>query len=386
MYAANERICNRLSISDALHITGDKFSFVRIAGFFPITDQLELEVTPKFLAGSDAWRADFLLLLTHTRWGIISERDTISSSKSRKQGISDALALVFLSLFESVSHVPIRTYRRRTVQQFDIVGDLDEESILLPDIDGFTQKTTELTKRNTYNAVIVRAAKALLHSLTDFDLRSRLSRAIVELGPQGRLPETLPRFVPNRYRSWQGLFDLCVEVLDGYGIDYINQGEILSPGFVVRTSDAWEEFLRQALTLGLNGVSVAYQEQHPFARRDNSTIRVRPDYILRGKNNEALLVDAKYKYSDAKCGTISNADIYEGWAFMEATGIPRLALLYPYSSSSSYVTAEPFQHIRRGSREIVGIRVNPRFAGIGSSMRFASELGACLQPMMATIG
>ncbi|MFR2030037.1 MAG: 5-methylcytosine restriction system specificity protein McrC [Collinsella sp.] len=129
----------------------------------------------------------------------------------------------------------------------------------------------------------------------------------------GRIAPTFPRDVPTRFRNWADLYGLSVDILDGYGIDYVNQSDVMSPGFVVRTSDAWEEFLRQALVAGLSDCRVSFQEKHPFAKRDKSTVRVRPDYVVRGANGGTLLVDAKYKYGDARSGTISNSDIYEGW-------------------------------------------------------------------------
>ncbi|MFR7732163.1 MAG: 5-methylcytosine restriction system specificity protein McrC [Collinsella sp.] len=109
----------------------------------------------------------------------------------------------------------------------------------------------------------------------------------------------------------------------------------MSPGFVVRTSDAWEEFLRQGSCCWPRRLSCFISGEASLCRRgDKSTVRVRPDYVVRGANGGTLLVDAKYKYGDAGSGTISNSDIYEGWAFMKATGIPRLVLLYPYIATA----------------------------------------------------
>ena len=87
--------------------------------------------------------------------------------------------------------------------------------------------------------------------------------------------------VPSRFRNWSDIYGPSIDILDGYGIDYVNQGEVMSPGFVVRTSDAWEEFIRQALVAGMKDCTVAFQEKHLFAKRDNSTVKVRSDYTVR---------------------------------------------------------------------------------------------------------
>lgn len=381
LYAADNYLSKRLGIGSALRINRDKFRFGRVAGIFPVTDQLEIEVIPKFMTGNETWRADFLLLLARTRWGVLAERQMVATSKSRERSINDSLALVFLTMFESVAHVPIRTYCRRRIQEFQVEGDLEEESVLLPDRDGFEQEITEFTRKNVHNAVISEAARVLVKSVGDFDLRSRLERAVQQLGPQRKLPSSLPHEVPSRFRGWAELYGLSVDILDGYGIDYVNQGDIMSPGFVVRTSDAWEEFLRQALVSGLSDCRVAFQEKHPFAKRDNSTVRVRPDYVVRSKCR-ALLVDAKYKYDDAKSNSISNSDIYEGWAFMKATGIPRLLLLYPYVTESDNMPFEVFQHVMDDVREIIGVRVNPMLENPNGMNVFARKLAAFVKPHM----
>lgn len=384
LYSADEYLSNRLSISRSLHINRDYFAFSKVAGIFPVTDQLEVEVVPKFMRGDEAWRSDFLLLLARTRWGMLAERQMVSTAKSRERGINDSLAIVFLTMFDRVAHVPIRTYRHRTLQQFEIEGDLDEETVLLPDKDGFVQTTTEFSRENDYNAIIVAAAQTLSQSVSDFDLRARLMRVVHSLGPQKALPTYIPRTVPSRFGNWSNLYRFSVDILDGYGIDYANQGDVMSSGFVVRTWDAWEEFIRQALVSGMKNCTVAFQEKHPFARRDRSTVKVKPDYVLRADDGRELLVDAKYKYNDAKGKSISNADIYEGWAFMEATSIYKLVLLYPYADRDMDAPFEQFQTVTDDKKMIVGIRVNPEMVGFDGAMHFAKELSNCIEPMMTS--
>ena len=382
LYAIDAYLSKRLSISGSLRVDRDRFAFGRIAGILPVAEQLEIEVMPKFMSGNEAWRSDFLLLLARTRWGMLAERQMISASKSRERGINDSLAMVFLTMFDKVSRVPIRTYRRRLLRQFEIEGELDEETVLLPDKDGFIQTATEFSRDNDYNAVMAAAARILSQSASDFDLRARLNRAIYQLGSQGGLPATIPRMVPSRFRSWSDLYGLSIDILDGYGIDYVNQGGVMSPGFVVRTSDAWEEFIRQALVAGMRGCTVSFQEKHPFAKRDNSTVRVRPDYTIRATDGRKLLVDAKYKYGDASGKTISNADIYEGWAFMEAASIHKLVLLYPYAGSDMRAPFEQFQMVTDEDKLIVGVRVNPEMVGFKGLAHFARELAKYIGPMM----
>lgn len=386
LYAADEYMSCRLAVSNTLRIDRERFAFVRIAGVFRINDCLEIEVVPKFLTGAETWRADFLLLLAHTRWGMFAEERMVDVATNQDRGINDTLAMVFLAMFDKVCHVPIRTYQRRTVRDFQIVGDLDEETVVMPELDGFAQEVTEFSRSNDFNSVISHAAQILMKSAVDFSLRSRLQRVIAFLGPQDDLAPYRPKTVPSRFGNWSELYSLSVDLLDGYGIDYLSKGDLQSPGFVVRTADAWEEFIRQALVLGMKGCTVAFQEKHRFAKRDHSMVQVRPDYVIRSVDGREILVDAKYKYSDAKAKTVSNADIYEGWAFMEATGIARLLLLYPYAHEDMVGRFERFQSVTDDKKQIVGIRVNPQSYGTIGFAALASELGSCIDPYMLTSG
>lgn len=379
LYTADAYLCKRLTISGALRVERDRFSFERIAGVFPVSDLFEVEVIPRFMTGSEDWRADFLLLLARSRWGTIDSRHSVKASCSVESGISDVMAIVYLAMFSKVSHVPIRAYRQQRINGFEIEGTLDEETVFLPDKDGFSQTVTEFSRRNPYNAVIKEAACQLSHSVEDFDLRARLLKVAFHLGAQGQLPPVYPRTVPSRFSNWSELYEISVGILEGYGIDYTNQGDMLSPAFIVRTANAWEEFLRRALLLGMKHCTVAFQEQHHFAARDKSEVRVRPDYILRASDGRKLLVDAKCKYSDAKSGTICNADIYEGWAFMKATGIAKLVLLYPYVNEDKSTSIEEFQHVHDDVREIIGVRVNPYLAGKENLISFSNELASYLE-------
>lgn len=382
LYKADAYLCKRLSISRSLRVERDHFSFDRVAGIFPVSDLFEVEVVPRFMTGSEDWRADFLLLLARSRWGSISDHHSVKASRSVESGISDVMAMVYLAMFSKVAHVPIRTYKQRRINSFEIEGSLDEETVFLPDKDGFAQTVTEFSRRNPYNAVIREAACQLSHSVEDFDLRAQLLKVTFNLGAQGQLPPVYPRTVPSRFSNWSELYEISVGILEGYGIDYTNQGDVLSPAFIVRTANAWEEFLRRSLLLGMKHCTVAFQEQHRFAARDKSEVRVRPDYILRASDGRRLLVDAKYKFADAKRGTISNADIYEGWAFMKATGITKLVLLYPYANEDKLAYFEEFQHVCDDEHQIIGVRVNPFLAGREELISFSNELASHLAPMM----
>lgn len=102
--------------------------------------------------------------------------------------------------------------------------------------------------------------------------------------------------------------------------------------------------------------------------------------MLRSADGRKLLVNAKYKFSDAGSGSINNTDIYEGWAFMKATGIIRLVLLYPYVGKGGAAHFEEFQHVYDESCEITGACINTYLAGVDGLASFAKELAFEMEP------
>lgn len=378
--SAGDSISRRLSLKDVLSIDRDFFSFRKIAGFIRVSDYLDIEVVPKFMEGNEEWRVNFLLILAHARRGSIVEDQLIRVNKSPNKPLEDMLATLFLSLFSMVKHIPIRLYRRKNIKQFQIEGDLDAESVFLPEADGFRQETTEFDIDNIYNSVIFHAAKLLIFSVKDLDIKTQLSGIENFLSPQNSLPCMVPRMVPSRFRRWQELYDLSCSILKGYGVDYLNQGELPCPSFVVKTADAWEEFLRRELIGSFGKSSVAFQRRVRFAKRDNLSVCVRPDYIIQTPDGQSLLVDAKYKYS-SKHGSISNADIYEGYAFITATGIRRLVLIYPFVAETGEGCFRCFQTVSRDDWEIIGILADPKTAKEGGSDSFSVGLENILRPL-----
>lgn len=60
---------------------------------------------------------------------------------------------------------------------------------------------------------------------------------------------------------------------------------------------------------------------------------------------------------------------------MEATGIQRLVLLYPYGSPVSGRHFAEFQHVRDDGWDIIGVRVHPGLIASGGLSVFGEEIG-----------
>lgn len=111
-----------------------------------------------------------------------------------------------------------------------------------------------------------------------------------------------------------------------------------------------------------------------------------PDAVIQSGGDESvMLVDAKYKTRVGEWGKkVSSADVYEGLAFLRASGAKRLALLYPRPAGETDVEPTPgqatlFERIELDGLEILAHYVEARgLSQRDGFRRFAESLGGSL--------
>jgi 5-methylcytosine-specific restriction enzyme subunit McrC len=369
------RMSDVLGVADPLWFERDGFRVGGVAGLIRLTNGLELEVCPKFLDPADpGWRDDFFLIATLTRYGRVLPKDALQSEAKEKYSLGDLIALTVLEMYEANQARPLRVYKKRTWKSFDIDGELDSESLLAPDESGFLQEGIFLDRKNQYNQVIYHAVSVLLPEVRDGDVRRKLSEVRLRLAPQNSRPRARPgtKRLPPRHSRWQDLYDLSTEVLRGFGVGFRDRAQVFAPGFVLRTANAWETLLRMAVRSVMTD-RIVLKTEHPLGARTRSSdgkvalVRVTPDMTVRRSGGLAVPVDAKYKGRIGPDGFeqigISNADLYETLAFMDATNAKLSVLLYPKPGTNeprSVGACDLFERIEVGDRLVLGATVEIR--------------------------
>jgi 5-methylcytosine-specific restriction enzyme subunit McrC len=375
---------------EPIQIDGDHVEVSGVAGLVRIEPGLELEVAPKFLgAESPGWREDFFRIAGLTRRGWILPHEEIAASRGHSNDLASLVGNVMVSLFKHEERLPIRVYDRRRWSAFEIDGDLDEESVVLPSDEGFAQEKIVFERRNRYNEVIGEAARLLVPSVENQDIRRQLQRMGVILSARRRPRPlaTVPPQVPSRHRRWQQLYDVSRSVLTGFSMRY-GEDEAPAPGFVLKTWSAWEDLLHLALQTGLPGSVVSGQHPHRLGQRNGGDLSVRPDGTVSG-GMDGFLWDAKYKaeWEEGK-QRISAPDLYEANAFLQAADRRRIVLLYPRLATQPLAacgSTDRFETVELSTGVIEGIFVEAR--GIGASggfQRFATNLAAGIGPRTPT--
>jgi hypothetical protein len=377
------RKLQRLS-EEPIIIDGDNVKVSDLAGLIRVEAGLELEVAPKFLGQeSVGWREDFFRIASLTQSGRILPHEEISAGRGGSNDLASLVGRVMVNLFKEEQRRPIRIYRHRRFEDFEVDGDLDEESMLLPTDSGFSQEKVVLERGNRYNEIIAEAARLLVIEVEDQDVRRQLQRMYAQMAPQRRplsISSAPPR-LPSRHRRWQQLYDISRRVVAGFGMDFERE-EAPAPGFILRTWPAWEDLLFLGMRIGLRGDEVEAKLEHEFGKRDGKDFAVTPDGTV-SNDGVKFLWDAKYKDEwERGRRRVSATDVYEANAFLDAAGVDVIALLYPRLAQPGDKprrcgNVELFETIDLATGRVYGLSVEARgISARGGFQTFAANLAA----------
>lgn len=383
MLNAGLRISKTLRMSTSpIQISHGSVRAVDIAGILRISPRIEVEIAPKFL-GLDSvntrWREDFFFLATLSKHGQLLNKERLKATSGEVGDLHTLVARTMIDMFWSNHRRPLRMYNNRSFVDFAIDGDVEPESIVQPSPEGFEQSRIFYDRNNSYNSVILAAAKRIIPTLRDPSIVSQLERMIQALSPQQKPKSAVRnRKLPNRSVRWQPLFDLSTDILNGFGVIFSN-GNLWAPGYVIDTWRIWQDFLKVSMRYGFGSNRVHSQAQKLLGTRQkflngnlNKTVeaKVTPDLIINAPNSDTpfFLLDAKYKgkIEDGQI-RISEQDLYEALAFSIGTNCKNVLLAYPAipSNNRELGQATIIEKIKVGEINVIAVEIE--LGGISST-------------------
>lgn len=323
---------------NTLLITDTKLRAFGIAGTIRLSKDIELEIIPKILndQSKSDWKESLFLLSALSKYGDIITSEHIHSSTAYKDSLYDIAGRILIREYTAHRRKPIRQYRREQFNDFSIDGEINFELVFERNSDGIPQERVSFDKINTYNATIQQAMRIVLPYVKDISIRQTLDRSIQELGKQSATAKRRLK-IPARNREWGDICNLAFDIVSGMG-STLEEGEIMSPGFIVDTWRIWEWLITVAFRIGFGSkLRIIPQATIPWGQKNTSgkttKINVFPDVAIYDSADSAeplFLVDAKYKIlSDENSFDIDRGDLYEAFAFCHATGAKKMFLAYP---------------------------------------------------------
>ncbi|PJN22388.1 hypothetical protein [Kitasatospora sp. CB02891] len=352
-----------------------------VAGLLRLSPHLELEIVPKFLDGTDSgWRQDFFRAALLSKTGKLLPREHLRADFAALGDLTTLVGRTLAYLYWESHRRPLREYRSRNVHDYAVVGDLDPVGIVLPEADGFRQNQLVFDHVNSWNEVISSAAGILLPEVRDSETLHQLLRVRQALAPQRVVTSAQHRRLPNRYQHWQALYDLSVEVLNGFGVGY-DERHLRAPGYVMVMWSTWQHLCELALRTGMAPQEVHASPVFPLGMRNSKPLTVTPDAAVGPRNAPTILVDAKYRTRLNGRASVENSDVYESLAFLRATGAKQIFLLYPRPASTGTPeqpgTTKVFQTITVGEDRIDALLVECRgIGGTGGFEKFSHNLAS----------
>lgn len=394
LFQAADRIRQLLRLeSRPLFVDGDQIRFRDVAGLIVLAPGLEIEVAPKFLGETEAWREDFFLLASLSHHGRLLDGLDVRASSRETSALTTLIGRSLVETYWRNHRRPLRSYMRHNVTTFSIDGEFEPEELMTPAEEGFRQEVTSFSRINPYNAVIRAAAERLASVMPDVETRVRLERVAQHLPRQPRPHRLAGRRLPSRSRRWQSLYDLSHDVLRGFGGAY-DPEHVRGPGFVLRTWPAWEQLITSASKRAFGVRNVASQPSHRLGRRlsggKSSDVYVYPDLVVSvgsAGRTRRVVVDAKYKArTGTKTRSISSADLYEALAFGQAADVAEIVLVFPGRvESGTSVVGSVGQAAEFSSVSVNGVRVRGVELGVcgisrrGGLQKFETALAATVR-------
>ncbi len=390
---ANQRISAHLKINrDTLQLSDGRIRALGIAGVIQLTQNVEIEIIPKFL-GSDTdidWKATLYLLSTLSKHGSILTAERITASTSYLNSLYDIAGRILAQEYLKCRRKPIRQYRKEPFWDYAIDGEMELSAIFGRHPDGIEQSRIRFDRVNAYNATIREAMKIVQPFTTDSQVKNILSRAVFELGSQG-LPSKQRLSIPVRNKEWQPAYDLSFDIVQGLGSSY-DAGRFVAPGFVVDTWQLWEWLITTGIRIGHPEHTVLSQKSVCWGDKETSTgkhsVNVFPDVEVLSKDSHLAplyLMDAKYKLiKNTATGEIERDDLYEAFAFCSATGTNKIVLAYPADAPSDVpgsVKKCSAYHVKNATVYVVQVSFGS-IKGKGGLFTFSSNLRSGIETIL----
>jgi McrBC 5-methylcytosine restriction system component len=190
---------------------------------------------------------------------------------------------------------------------------------------------------NIINNIIKTVCMKLIYLTKDSENKQKLKRALIFLDDAKEISLSKDLIDSAKFNQLNMPFKPVYEMAKMFFYNnnpesYCGDNTVCS--FLIPLNKLYEFYLYKVLDNMGEDFNAKFQEQAVFAvtEENKNPKYIRPDIIVYKQKDISLIVDAKYKNPNFKNGRyndISQADIYQVFAYARAYGIKKVALIYP---------------------------------------------------------
>jgi len=263
--------------------------------------------------------------------------------EQESSGASSDILEIFISLFaDKVFHTYSRQMNREYIDitensQF-IKGKIDFANNIRSNPirkDQHIIKYQSFEHDNIINNVIKTVCIKLISSTRTSENKKNLKRALIFLDDAKEIALSKELIDSVKFNQLNMPFKPVYEMakMFFYNISpesYCGDSTVCS--FLIPLNELYEYYLYKVLENMGTDFNVKFQNEAVFAVDGENKISLKPDIIVYHQKDIAFIVDAKYKnpeFKNGKYDNISQADMYQVFAYARIYGIKQVALIYP---------------------------------------------------------
>lgn len=320
--------------------------------------EVQIEIWPKTASDDAAYDRTFLLNLLRVA-GYLNKYHSATGGVDGAAGtpIEILIDVIAQDILDGLRPGTPRRYEDRDLESTDVRGRIDfgRLSTRLP------RKQTSVPIRhaslsidNRLSGMIKWVAQALLKLTRSARSKKKLLGILAALGDidlAGFSESELENITLSRFEThWERTLAVARLLRQGRSFNPTTAGSLSGITLVFKLHTLFERCLRKFLAAALSSdLSVTHKTKRLFMlesrRRDESVVRLRPDFVYRKGKTPIAIADAKWKLlNEAQKGYgIEPGDLYQAHAYMSRYQVHDTLLLFPRTRWMSEDWSESYQ-------------------------------------------
>lgn len=330
-------------------LTRDGVKFKQYVGAIQ-ANNLTIEILPKAdrgEGGNGYWKSALLFMLSRVHKLNIRVSD-VSPQNVQKSSILDYILLRFLDETEEILHKGlIKTYRMQDDNLHSLKGRLLIPKQITKNFihkERFFVRHTVYDRSHILNRIIRQTLQCIAESSMDSAIKQRANACLLFFPEMERVTIDENLFSKLEYNRKTEMYQEAMslsELILFNNMPNLSGGKRNSLAVLFDMNRLWEEFVFVSLRRYLpDNYTVTAQEKKKFWETRN----IKPDIVIRDKNDQRYILDTKWKQPEKMYP--ADSDLHQMYVYFRYFNAKKVALLYPSSDTNTPIKKGTFTESR----------------------------------------